>query len=125
LKESVESSTNGCTFCEEFGRKTPQSPNQYKYHSVFQTFPHHLLAKESYILRKIIEETTNPSFFRRSKVTPQSILNAKVESWTTCKVTNTVSSSIFDDNIDEDGLSAQSVYEINIGRLQLPKCPVS
>ncbi len=28
-----------------------------------------------------------------------------------CKVTNTVSSSIFDDNIGEDGLSAQSMYD--------------
>ena len=28
------------------------------------------------------------------------------------KVTNTVSSSIFDDNIGEDGLSTQSMYEI-------------
>jgi hypothetical protein len=41
-------------------------------------------------------------------------LNSKVESWNTGKVTNTVSSSIFDDNIGEDGLSFQSMYEHNI-----------
>jgi hypothetical protein len=53
----------------------------------------------------------NLSFHRRSKATPQSILNSKVESWNARKVTNTVSSSIFDDNISEDGLSAQSMNE--------------
>jgi hypothetical protein len=96
------------------GGKTPRVPPQYKYHSVFQMFPCHLLAKDSYILKAIIEETMNSSFYCHSKATPQSILNAKVESWNTCKVTNTVSSSIFDDNIGEDGLSAQSMYEHNI-----------
>ncbi len=41
-------------------------------------------------------------------------MNSEVESWNTRKVTNTVSSSIFDDNIGEDGLSTQSMYEHNI-----------
>ncbi len=38
---------------------------------------------------------------------------------------NTVSSSIFDDNIGEDGLSAQSMYEKNIGdsNYQNALCP--
>ncbi len=99
---------------QNLGSKTPRVPPQYKYHSVFKTFPCHLLAKDPYILKAIIEETTNSSFYRRSKATPQSILNSKVESWNTCKVTNTVSSSIFDDNIGEDDLSAQSMYENNI-----------
>jgi len=41
------------------------------------------------------------------------------------KVTNTVSSSIFDDNIGEDGLSAQSMYEKNIddSNYQNALCP--
>jgi hypothetical protein len=98
---------------KNLGGKTPRVPPQYKYHSVFQTFSWHLLAKESYNLKAIIEETRNSTFFRYSKVTPQSKLNAKVESWIMRKVTNTVSSSIFDDNIGEDGLSAQSMYENN------------
>jgi hypothetical protein len=93
------------------GGKTPRIPPQYKYHSVFQTFPHHLLAKDSHILKAIKKETTNSSFSCCSKATPQSILHSKVESWNTLKVTNTISSSIFDDNIGEDGLSAQSMYE--------------
>jgi hypothetical protein len=38
-------------------------------------------------------------------------LHSKVESWNTRKVTNTVSSSIFDNNISEDGLSSQSMYK--------------
>ncbi len=110
---------------KNLGGKTPRVPPQYKYHSVFQTFPHHLLAKESYILKAIIEETTNSTFYHCSKVTPQSILNAKVKSWTTRKVANTVSSSIFDDNIGEDGLSAQSMYENNIddSNYQNALCP--
>ncbi len=91
--------------------KTPRVPPQYKYHSVFQTFPRHLLAKDSYILKAIIEEITNSSFSHRPKATPQSILHSKVVSWNMRKVTNTVSSSIFDNNIGEDGLSAQSMYE--------------
>jgi hypothetical protein len=67
----------------------------------------------------------NSSFYRRSKATPQSILNSKVESWDTHKVTNTVSSSIFDDNIGEDGLSVQSMYENNIddSNYQNSLCP--
>jgi hypothetical protein len=95
---------------QNLGGKTPRIPQQYKYHSVFQTIPCHLLAKNLYILKAIIEETMNSSFSRRSKATPQSILHSEVESWNTRKVTNTVSSSIFDDNIGEDGLSAQSMY---------------
>jgi hypothetical protein len=56
----------------------------------------------------------NSSFSRRSKATPQSIMHSNIESWNTHKVTNPVSSSIFDNNIGEDGLSAQSMYEKNI-----------
>jgi hypothetical protein len=88
------------------GGKTPRVPPQYKYHSVFQTFSCHFLSKDLYILKAIIKKTTNSSFYPRSKATPQSILNSKVESWNTRKVTNTVSSSIFDNNISEDSLSA-------------------
>ncbi len=76
---------------QNLGGKTPKVPPQYKYHSVFQTFPCHLLAKDSYIRKAIIEETTKYSFYRRSKATPQSILNSEVESWNTRKVTNTCS----------------------------------
>ena len=105
--------------------KTPRVPPQYKYHSVFQTFPCHLLAKDLYILKAITEEITNSSFSRHPKATPQSILHSEVESWNTRKVTNTVSSSIFDDNIGEDGLSAQSMYENNIddSNYQNALCP--
>jgi hypothetical protein len=96
---------------QNLGGKSPRLPPQHKYHSIFQTFPCHLLAKDSFILKAIIEKLTNSSFHRRSKATPQSILNSEVESWNAHKVTNTVSSSIFDDNIGEDGLSSQSMYE--------------
>jgi hypothetical protein len=96
---------------QNLGGKTSRVPPQHKYHSVFQTIPCHLLAKDSYILKAIKEEITTSSFSRRPKTTPQSILHSEVESWNTCKVTNNVSSSIFDDNIGEDGLSAQSMYE--------------
>ncbi len=107
------------------GGETPRVPRQYKYHSVFKTFSHHLLAKDLYILKKNIEETTNSSFYHRSKATPQSILNSGVESWNRRKVTNTVSSSSFDDNIGEDGLSAQPIYENNIddSNYQNAPCP--
>ncbi len=109
---------------QNLGGKAPIVPPKYKYHSVFQTFPRHLLAKDWYILKAIIQEITNSSFSCRPKATPQSILHSKVESWNTRKVSNTVSSSIFDDNIGEDGLSAQSMYDFFL-RLQLPKYPVS
>jgi hypothetical protein len=67
-----------------------------------------------YILKAIIEEITNSFFSRRPKATPQSTLHSEVESWNMRKVTNTVSSSIFDNNIGKDGLSAQSMYKKNI-----------
>jgi hypothetical protein len=89
---------------QNLGGKTPRVPPQYKYHSVFQTFPCHLLEKDLYILKVIIEGITNSSFSCHLKATPQSILHSKVESWNTHKVTNTVSFSIFD-NIGENGLS--------------------
>ncbi len=108
---------------QNLGGKTPRVPPQYKYHSVFQTFPCHLLAKDWYILKAIIEETMNSSFSCHSKATPQSILHSKVESWNTHKVTNTVSSSIFDDNIGENSLSAQSMYEKNIDDSNYQKMP--
>jgi hypothetical protein len=78
-----------------------------------------------YILKAIIGETTHSSFSSRSKATPQSILHSKVESWNTRKVTNTVSSSIFDNKIGEDDLSAQSMYEKNIddSNYQNALCP--
>jgi hypothetical protein len=52
-------------------------------------------------------------------------LHSEVESWNTRKVTNTVSSLIFDNNIGEDGLSAQSMYEKNIdnSNYQNALCP--
>jgi hypothetical protein len=110
---------------QNLGGKTPRVPPQYKYHSVFQTFPCHLLAKNLNNLKAIIEETTNSSFSHCSKAFPQSIVHSKVESWNTCKVTNPISSSIFDDNIGEDGLSAQSMYEKNIddSNYQNALCP--
>jgi hypothetical protein len=80
---------------QNLGGKTPRVPPQHKYHSVFQTVPRHLLAKDLYILKAIIEEITTSSFSRRPKTTPQSILHSKVELWNTRKVTNSVSSSIF------------------------------
>jgi hypothetical protein len=110
---------------QNLGGKTPRVPYRYKYHSAFQTFPCHLLAKDSYILKAIIEEITNSSIFRHPKATLQSILHSKVESWNMRKVINTVSSSIFDDNIGEDGLSAWSMYEkkIDDSNYQNALCP--
>ncbi len=96
---------------QNLGGKTPRVPPQYKYHSVFQTFLRHLLAKDLYILKAIIQAIMNSSFSCCLKATPQSILHSEVESWNTRKVTNTVSSLIFDNNIVEDGLSTQSMYE--------------
>ncbi len=82
---------------QNLGGKTPRVPPLYKYHSVFQTFPCHLLAKELYILKAIIEETTNSSFYRHSKATPQSILNSEVESWnlTIIKLTLVMAMTMF------------------------------
>ena len=41
-------------------------------------------------------------------------LNSMVDSWTTKRNSNHDSTSIFDENIGEDGLSIQSVYDVNI-----------
>ncbi len=67
----------------------------------------------------------NSSFSRGSKATPQSILHSEVESWNTRKVTNPVSFSIFDDNIGQDGHSAQSMNEKKIdgSNYQNALCP--
>jgi hypothetical protein len=45
---------------------------------------------------------------------PLSQLNSMVESWTTKRNDNRDSTSIFDENIGEDGLSIQSTYDVNI-----------
>jgi hypothetical protein len=41
-------------------------------------------------------------------------LNAMVDSWATKHNDNHVSTTIFDKNIGEDGLSIQSTYDVNI-----------
>ena len=46
--------------------------------------------------------------------TPLSQLNLMVDCWTTKPNDNRDSSSIFDDNIGEEGLSIQSAYDVNI-----------
>jgi hypothetical protein len=44
--------------------------------------------------------------------------NAEVASWNTkCKDNNSFISSIFDDNVGEDGLSSQSTYNVSINAL--------
>jgi hypothetical protein len=117
--------TKNCTYCAEFGRQNPQSSTLIQIPLCIPDISLPPLAKDSYILKANLEETKNSSFCHHSKATPQSILNSKVESWNTRKVTNTVSSSIFDNNISEDGPSAQSMYEINIddSNYQNALCP--
>ncbi len=45
---------------------------------------------------------------------PLSQLNSMVDSWTTKRNDNHDSTSIFHENIGEDGLSIQSAYDVNI-----------
>ncbi len=51
---------------------------------------------------------------RSGNSTPLSQLNSMVDSWTTKCNDNHDSTSIFDENIGEDGLSIQSAYDVNI-----------
>ncbi len=51
---------------------------------------------------------------RSGTSTPLSQLNSMVDSWTTKRNDNHDSTSIFDENIGEDGLSIQSAYDVNI-----------
>ena len=51
---------------------------------------------------------------RSGNSNPLSHLNSMVDSWTTKRNDNNNSTSIFDENIGEDGLSIQSAYDVNI-----------
>ncbi len=48
---------------------------------------------------------------------PLSQLNSMVDSWTTKRNKNHDSTSIFDENIGEDGLSIQATYDVEIDNL--------
>ncbi len=51
---------------------------------------------------------------RSGNSNPLSHLNSMVDSWTTKRNNNNNSTSIFDENIGEDGVSIQSTYDVNI-----------
>ena len=57
---------------------------------------------------------TNVSSLRSGTSNPLSQLNSMVDSWTTTHINKHVSTSIFDENIGEDGLFIQSTYDVNI-----------
>jgi hypothetical protein len=54
------------------------------------------------------------SSLRSGSSNPLSQLNSEVASWTTKRKDNHSSTSIFDENIIENGLSIQSTYDFNI-----------
>jgi hypothetical protein len=89
---------------------------QFLYYDVFTIFTRHVLPEDLDLLREIVKNimTTLPSQ-HMSTMTPQYKLNSEVASWNmSYKATTSVSSSVFEDNVGEDGLLSRLTYKENI-----------
>ncbi len=90
---------------------------QLLYHDVFSMFMHHFVQDDPHPLKDVIQDimNTSSSLQKRCTIGPLSQLNSMVSSWTTNgKATTADSLLVFEDNVDEDGLSTQSTYKVNI-----------
>jgi hypothetical protein len=79
---------------------------------VFTTFPCHNLPKDLDLMRKIDKDImTTMSSQCTPTITPQSKLNSEASLWNmSWKATTSVSSSVFDGSVGEEGLSYQLKY---------------
>jgi hypothetical protein len=89
---------------------------QFENHYIFTTgAPHKLPEDMMRQLRSIITDVLMDVSSQRSGTSnPLSRLNSMVDSWTTKRNDKHDSTSIFDEHIGEDGLSIQSMYDVNI-----------
>jgi hypothetical protein len=90
---------------------------QLLYHDVFSTYMRHFVQDDSHLLKDVIQDimTTSSSLPKRCTIGPLAQLNSMVSSWTTNgKATTAGSLLVFEDNVDEDGLSFHSTYKVNI-----------
>jgi len=84
-------------------------------HHIFTTFARHKLPNDLHPYRSgLTDFLRDVSSQRSGNSNPLSHLNSMVDSWTTKRNDNNNSTSIFDENIGEDGLSIQSAYDVNI-----------
>jgi hypothetical protein len=78
---------------------------------------HHFIHDDPHPLKYVIQDimSTSSSLPKRCTIGPLAQLNSMVSSWTTNgKATPAGSLLVFEDNVDEDGLSTQSTYKVNI-----------
>jgi hypothetical protein len=88
---------------------------KFENHHIFTTFACYKLLDDLDRFSHILSIFLIDVFSQRSGTSnPLSQLNSMVDSWTTKRNGNHDSSSIFDENIGEDGLSIQSAYDVNI-----------
>ncbi len=88
---------------------------KFENHHIFTTFARYKLSVDLDRVSHILADFLIDVFSQRSGTsTPLSQLNSMVDSWTTKRNGNHYNSSIFDENIGEDGLSIQSAYDVNI-----------
>ena len=84
------------------------------YHHVFTSFACHKLPENNYeLMLMIMDVITNVSSLHSGTSNSLSQSNSMVDSWTTKCEDDHSSTSIFDENIGEDGLSIQSTYGVN------------
>ncbi len=94
--------------------------SQCLYHDVFTMYLRSFLPNDLYFLKysiqQIITNSTSPP--NRCTMTSVAEVNWVVDSWTTTPKATTVGSSLgFEDNVCEDTLSSQSIYQLNSGCL--------
>ena len=88
---------------------------KFENHHIFTTFARHKLPNDLRQFRSFLTDFLRDVSSQRSGTSnPLSHLNSMVDSWTTKRNDNNNSTSIFDENIGEDGLSIQSAYDVNI-----------
>jgi hypothetical protein len=83
----------------------------------FSTYMRYFVQDDIYQLKDVIQDimTTSSSLPKRCTIGPLAHLNSMISSWTTNgKATTAGSLLVFEDNVDEDRLSSQSTFKVNI-----------
>jgi hypothetical protein len=88
-------------------------------------YMHHFVQNDLHSLKDVIKDimTASTSPPKRCTIGPLAQLNSMVSSWTTNRKATTAGSLlVFEDNVDEDELSSQSTYKVNIDYLYYKAC---
>ncbi len=111
-----------CTYCAEFGRQIPQTPTPMQIPLCILDISLPPLSKRLVYFES--NYSGDHEFFLPLPLQSNSSIHIEFRG-RVMECAQGHQYSIFDNNIGEDGLSAQSMYETNIDDSNYQKCPVS